>query len=97
MLKGGIVELLESLRAVKGGEHAFDVRHPKRKPGQIALSPRERAVLQLVAAGQTNVEIALALGISSETVKTLIQRIFQKLGARRRAEAVSAAHELGLL
>jgi DNA-binding CsgD family transcriptional regulator len=51
----------------------------------------------LVASGQTNAEIALALAISPETVKTLVQRIFQKLGTRRRAEAVSAAHEQGLL
>jgi DNA-binding NarL/FixJ family response regulator len=97
VLKGGSANLLESLRAVNDGEHVFEVRHPKRKEGQVALSPRERAVLQLVAAGQTNAEIGLALGISSETVKTLVQRTFQKLGTRRRAEAVSTAHELGLL
>jgi len=97
VLKGGSANLLESLRAACDGEHIFDVRHPKRKPGQVALSPRERTVLQLVAAGQTNAEIALALGIGSETVKTLVHRTFQKLGTRRRAEAVSTAHELGLL
>ena len=97
VLKGGSVELLGSLRAVCDGDQRFDARHPKRKPGQVALSPRERAVLQLVAAGQTNAEIALALGIGAETVKTLVQRAFQKLGTRRRAEAVSTAHELGLL
>jgi DNA-binding NarL/FixJ family response regulator len=97
VLKGGSSALLETLRLVASGEHAFDVRHPRRKPGQVALSPRERAVLQLIAAGHTNVEIARALDIGSETVKTLIQRTFQKLGARRRAEAVATAHELGLL
>jgi DNA-binding NarL/FixJ family response regulator len=97
VLKGGSAELLETLRVVSDGARVFDLRHPQRKPGQVALSPRERAVLQLVAAGQTNGEIALALGIGSETVKTLVQRTFQKLGTRRRAEAVSAAHELGLL
>jgi len=97
VLKGGSAELLESLRAVSGGEHTFDVRHPQRKAGHVVLSPRERVVLQLVASGQTNAEIALALGISPETVKTLVHRIFQKLGTRRRAEAVSTAHELGLL
>lgn len=97
VLKGGSAELLESLRAVTGGEQTFDVRHPQRKAGHVTLSPRERAVLQLVASGQTNAEIALALGIGSETVKTLVHRIFQKLGTRRRAEAVATAHELGLL
>lgn len=97
VLKGGSIELLASLRALSDGDQRFDVRHPKRKPGQVTLSPRERAVLQLVAAGQTNTEIALALGIGAETVKTLVHRTFQKLGTRRRAEAVSKAHELGLL
>lgn len=97
VLKGGSAELLESLRAVSGGEHTFDVRHPQRKAGYVVLTPRERVVLQLVASGQTNAEIARALEISPETVKTLVHRIFQKLGTRRRAEAVSTAHELGLL
>jgi DNA-binding NarL/FixJ family response regulator len=97
VLKGGSTELLETLRAVTGGEQTFDARHPQRKEGHVTLSPRERAVLQLVASGQTNAEIALALGIGSETVKTLVYRIFQKLGTRRRAEAVATAHELGLL
>jgi len=97
VLKGGSVELLESLRTVSSGAQTFDLRHPQRKKGHVTLSPRERTVLQLVAAGQTNAEIALSLGVGSETVKTLIHRIFQKLGTRRRAEAVSTAHELGLL
>ena len=97
VVKGGSVELLESLRAVSSGAQTFDLRHPRRPEGHVSLSPRERAVLQLIAAGQTNAEIAIALGVGSETVKTLVNRIFQKLGTRRRAEAVSAAHELGLL
>ncbi len=97
VLKGGSAELLESLRVASSGEQTFDRRHPQRKKGHVTLSPRERTVLQLVAAGQTNAEIALSLGVSSETVKTLVQRIFQKLGVRRRAEAVSTANELGLL
>ncbi|HLG07992.1 MAG TPA: response regulator transcription factor [Gaiellaceae bacterium] len=98
VLKTGRVEsLLVPLRAVSRGEQAFDGRHPERKSRRGALSPRERAVLSLVAAGKTNPEIALALGISAETVKTLMQRVFRKLGTRRRAEAVSTAHGLGLL
>jgi DNA-binding NarL/FixJ family response regulator len=96
-LKGGSTELLDSLRAVVAGAHMFDARHPARSVNHVTLSPRERAVLQLIAGGQTNSEIAVALGVSSETVKTLVQRIFEKLGVRRRAEAVSAAHELELL
>jgi DNA-binding NarL/FixJ family response regulator len=98
VLKTGRAEdLLAALRAAYGGEHAFDGRHPRRPPGRAALSPREREVLRLVAAGATNVEIAAALDVGSETVKTLVARTFSKLGVRRRAEAVSVAHSNGLL
>lgn len=61
------------------------------------LSRRERDVLGLVAAGATNSEIAAELGIGEATVKTLLARVYAKLGVRRRAEAVAAAHERGLL
>jgi len=90
-------ELLAALRSVADGGTVFDERHPRRPPGHATLSPREREVLQLVAAGQTNRAIGLELSISEETVKTLLSRIYGKLGVRRRAEAVSAAHERGLL
>ena len=96
-LKGGSAELIDALRSVADGAQVFDARHPRRREKHVNLSPRERAVLQLIAGGQTNAEIAVALGVGSETVKTLVQRIFEKLGAHRRAEAVSTAHELGLL
>jgi DNA-binding NarL/FixJ family response regulator len=97
-LKSGKVdELLAALRAVAAGEHAFDARHPPRARGRGALSPREREVLRLVAAGSTNREIAVELGVGDETVKTLLSRTFAKLGVKRRAEAVDAAHNLGLL
>jgi DNA-binding NarL/FixJ family response regulator len=98
VLKSGrIDELLTALRAAVEGDDAFDSRHPRRAPGRAALSPREREVVRLVAAGETNKEIAAKLEIGDETVKTLLARTFAKLGVRRRAEAVSAAHELGLL
>ena len=90
-------ELLRALRAVAEGDEAYDVRHPRRTPGRTALSPREREVLRLVAAGSTNKEIAATLGVGDETVKTTLGRAFAKLGVRRRAEAVAAAHERGLL
>jgi DNA-binding NarL/FixJ family response regulator len=98
ILKSGDVEELRgALRNAAAGRKAFDPRHPKRRPGRAALSPRERDVLRLVAAGATNRDVADALGVSPETVKTLVARSFAKLGARRRAEAVSEAHHLGLL
>jgi DNA-binding NarL/FixJ family response regulator len=94
---GRVQELLETLRAVARGESAFDTRHPQRAPGRAALSPREREVLQLVASGSTNKEIAAALSIGAETVKTMLARIYAKLGVRRRAEAVAEAHNRGLI
>lgn len=94
---GRVEELLETLRAVARGDSAFDARHPQRAPGRAALSPREREVLQLVASGSTNKEIAVALAIGDETVKTMLARIFAKLGVRRRAEAVAEAHNRGLI
>ena len=98
VLKTGKAEdLLAALRAVYRGEQAFDGRHPRRPPGRAALSPREREVLRLVAAGATNLEIAAVLDVGGETVKTLVARTFSKLGVRRRAEAVSIAHSNGLL
>ncbi len=94
---GSSDELLAALRAVAAGLTAFDPRHPARAPGRAMLSPREREALALVAKGATNSAIAGALGVGEETVKTLLARSFGKLGAHKRAEAVSRAHELGLL
>jgi DNA-binding NarL/FixJ family response regulator len=97
-LKSGHAEdLLSALRSIAGGDTAFDPRHPRRPAGKAALSPREREVLRLVADGATNKQVATALGVGDETVKTLLGRIFAKLGVRRRAEAVSEAHNQGLL
>lgn len=98
VLKSGKVdELLHALRSAVAGDPAFDARHPRRPPGRGALSPREREVLRLVAGGATNREIAATLEVGDETVKTLLARTFAKLGVRRRAEAVSAAYDRGLL
>lgn len=94
---GRVDELAESLRAVHAGREAFDGRHPRRSGREGALSPREREVLTLVAGGSTNRQIAEALGVGEETVKTLLGRVFAKLGVRKRAEAVAAAHDRGLL
>jgi DNA-binding NarL/FixJ family response regulator len=94
---GSVTELLNALRTVAEGRRVVDTRHPARSPERAALSPREREVLVLVARGLTNRQIAERLDIGSETVKTLIARAFAKLGVRRRAEAVAAAHDRGLL
>lgn len=89
--------LLEVLRAAVRGESTFDAQHPRRPRGESALAPREREVLALVATGRTNKEVASELGISDETVKTLLERTYAKLGARRRADAVLEARRRGLV
>ena len=67
-------------------------------PAQIAgLTEREREVLVEVARGRTNLEIAKALYIAEQTVKTHVSRVLAKLGARDRAQAVIAAYESGLV
>ncbi len=60
------------------------------------LSPREREVLRLVARGYTNAEIARALIISENTVKTHLRRIMRKVGATNRAELAALAAKAGL-
>ena len=61
------------------------------------LSPREQDVLQLMAYGKSNKEIARSLGIGSQTVKTHISHIFTKLGAADRTGAVAVALRKGLV
>jgi DNA-binding NarL/FixJ family response regulator len=94
---GDAGDVLRTLRTVAGGARSFDPRHPARRAGGGPLTPRERAVLQLVAAGSTNREVAAELGVGEETVKTMLPRAFVKLGVRRRAEAVAVAQAQGLL
>ena len=62
----------------------------------LGISPREMAVLAELAAGRSNKEIAARLNVSPNTVKTHVARLFAKLGASRRTEAIARARELGL-
>ena len=63
----------------------------------IGLTPRELEMLELVAAGWSNREIAEKGFVSENTVKTHLSRVFDKLGARRRTQAVQRGKELGLI
>ena len=89
--------LLGAMRSVMQGEELFDAAHPRRRQGEAPLAPRERDVMRLVAEGNTNKEIAARLGIGDETVKTLLERTYAKLGVRRRAEAVLEAKRRGIV
>jgi DNA-binding NarL/FixJ family response regulator len=61
------------------------------------LTPRERAVLELVSAGLTNRQIGERLYISEKTASVHLSRVMAKLGAGSRTEAVSLAYDRGLL
>ena len=63
----------------------------------LGITEREFEVLELLAAGRSNKEIAQALAVSLNTVKTHIARLFEKLRAARRTEAILKARELGLI
>jgi len=63
----------------------------------LGISDRELAVLGALADGRSNKEIAKALHISPHTVKTHVARLYEKLEARRRTEAIARARALGLL
>ena len=64
---------------------------------RLGITPRELEILTLVARGLSNREIGQALFVSENTVKTHCSRAFDKLGARRRTQAVQRSKELGLL
>jgi DNA-binding NarL/FixJ family response regulator len=65
--------------------------------GSGPLTPREHAVLGLVAEGRTNRQVGEFLYISEKTVSVHLSRVMAKLGASSRTEAVSVGYERGLI
>jgi len=63
----------------------------------LGITPRELEILELIAQGMSNREIAEKLFVSENTVKTHSSRVFDKLGAKRRTQAVQLGKELRLL
>ena len=63
----------------------------------LGISERELQVLAELAAGHSNKQIARNLSVSPNTVKTHVARLFEKLGASRRTEAIRRARELGIV
>ena len=67
------------------------------KVDSLGITPRELEILELIAAGLSNKEIADRVHVSENTVKTHSSRVFDKLGARRRTQAVQLGKELRLI
>lgn len=96
-------EIVAGIHSVAAGQSALSPQvavrlvERMRQPAEVSLTPREREVLRLVATGNGNKQIAVALSIGPSTVKTHLERIFEKLGATDRTSAVTRAMERGLL
>src|SRR5215469_4654283 len=69
----------------------------ERKRADLHITRRELEILELIARGLSNREIAEKLFVSENTIKTHSSRVFDKLGARRRTQAVQLGKEFGLL
>ncbi len=96
-------EIERALRVVAAGGMIFDGGVGRRVLGGLMsppalpqLSPREREVLDLIAAGRSNAAIAARLGLSPKTIGNHISSIFTKLGVSSRAEAIVMARDAGL-
>jgi DNA-binding NarL/FixJ family response regulator len=103
----GADEISQAIHAVARGEAALDVAVQRHVVAAVAdapeaatlpdgLTPREAEVLELIAGGLSNAEIAERLVVSQATVKTHVNRVFAKTGARDRAQAVAYAYRNGL-
>ncbi len=90
-----VVLVARSARLLDSGQQLE--RRDAAVDAQPALTNREREILALLADGLGNKQIAARLGISSNTVKTHLELLFEKLGVSSRAEAVATGVKRGLL
>ena len=97
-------ELADAIRGVTLGRSTFSsefmpalLRQPERAASRAGLTPREHDILTLLADGQTNKDIARALGLSEGTVRVYVSTILAKLGAANRTEATMLAIRHGLV
>jgi DNA-binding NarL/FixJ family response regulator len=95
--------ILEAVRAVAQGQHRFSqdvlasVMDWKSGTRPVDLSGRERVVLQLIAQGLGNKEIAQRLGLNLRTVEFHLTNVYRKLGVQSRVEAILLAYKRGLI
>jgi DNA-binding NarL/FixJ family response regulator len=101
VLKGHVHKaLLDTIRAVHAGEKRIAPEVAAAladHAGEEELTARELTVLQLIALGNSNKEIAAQLRISDETVKSHVTNILEKLGANDRTHAVTTALRRGII
>ncbi len=74
-----------------------EFQRDERKRDALGITPREMEILELIASGLSNKEIAERVHVSENTVKTHSSRVFDKLGARRRTQAVQMAKDQRLI
>lgn len=92
----GLGELREAIAAARDGREWLSAEIPAPTAANL-LSPRQREVLDLLAAGLSNKEIARALGFTADGTKAHLKAIYAKLGVADRTEAVVAAIRRGLV
>jgi DNA-binding NarL/FixJ family response regulator len=101
LLKNGLHrELLDTIRAVHAGKKALSAEasyEVAEHAADDALTPAEIRVLQLIARGNANKEIAEQLSISEETVKGQVRNILSKLGAKDRTHAAMIGLKRGII
>jgi two-component system NarL family response regulator len=93
-------EIIEAVRQIHAGNRFIPSAIAARLADRMirpSLTPRELDVLRLVSRGRTNKEMAVAMFVTEETIKSHMKGLFQKLGVHDRAEAVSLALQRGLL
>jgi DNA-binding NarL/FixJ family response regulator len=96
-------ELIRAVRAAHRGESVLSpsvagrLMGRARRPATDAISPRELEVIKLIAGGANNREAAAKLFVSEATIKTHLLHVFEKLGVRDRAAAVSEAYKRHLI
>jgi DNA-binding NarL/FixJ family response regulator len=90
-------DLVSIVRQVHAGESPIPPVVAQRLASRVGLSPREIDVLELIADGKRNKEIADVLGITQETVQTHIKRLFVKLNVNDRTAAVTVALSRGIV
>jgi len=83
--------------AVQPGPGNATFRLDLERMAELAITPRELEILGLIAAGLSNREVAERLFVSESTVKTHSSRVFDKLGAKRRTQAVQLGKEARLI